>query len=45
MDVGPPWLEPPTGGVTLYTYDGEARASPGFVILDTALLLDRADAE
>ena len=20
MDVSPPWLEPPTGGVTLYTY-------------------------
>jgi hypothetical protein len=45
VDVSPPWLEPPTGGVTLYTYDGEAGASPGFVILDTALLLDRADAE
>ena len=45
VDVSPPWLEPPTGGVTLYAYDGEARASPGFAILDTALLLDRADAE
>ena len=45
VDVSPPWLEPPTGGVTLYAYGGESRASPGFTILDTALLLDRTDAE
>ena len=45
VDVIPPWLDPPMGGVTLYAYGGEARAVPGFAILDTALLLDRTDAE
>ena len=45
VDVSPPWLEPPTGGVTLYAYAGEYRTSRGFPILDTALLLDRTDKE
>ena len=45
VDINPPWLEPPTGGVTLYAYDGEGHESSEYAILDTALLYDRADAE
>ena len=45
VDVSPLWLEPPTGGITLYAYGGEYSAPPGFPILDTAPLLDRTDAE
>ena len=45
VDFSPSWLEPPTSGVTLYAYGGEYSVPPGFLILDTALLLDRTDAE
>ena len=45
VDVSPSWLEPPTGGITLYAYGAECSAPPGFPILDMAPLLDRTDAE
>ena len=45
VDVSPSWLEPPTGGITLYAYGAECSAPPGFPILDMAPLLDSTDAE
>ena len=45
VDVSPSWMEPPTGGITLYAYGGEYASPPGFPILDTTTLLDRTDAE